>query len=289
VVEVNFGRDFGNRYGAGLIAEQIMYSERLYDTHTILVRNYLSSKYGAPADGLERYTQDELYNEEVAGIGQVTEYDKHLDAQGRGIIRMSEPSDIDDGEFLLWGTGNGDLEWAWGDDVFLSGRIARTWGYEETGDVGSVLVQVYDETGFLDNGVQPGIVYLANPTFVLGLTPSFVPLTNDGGVWSANLDFTGVGVFTIGVQPVVNITEENKADFLVYPNPASNKISIDFLGLAIEEVEIYDNQGKMVVSQKTEKGFAQIDISNLSSGFYLISALDSEGSLFSEKLEVIKE
>jgi hypothetical protein len=88
---------------------------------------------------------------------------------------------------------------------------------------------------------------------------------------------------------VVNITEENKADFLVYPNPASNKISIDFLGLAIEEVEIYDNQGKMVVSQKTEKGFAQIDISNLSSGFYLISALDSEGSLFSEKLEVIKE
>lgn len=289
VVEVNFGRDFGNRYGAGLIAEQIMYSERLYDTHTILVRNYLSSKYGAPADGLERYTQDELYNEEVAGIGQVTEYDKHLDAQGRGIIRMSEPSDIDDGEFLLWGTGNGDLEWAWGDDVFLSGRIARTWGYEETGDVGSVLVQVYDETGFLDNGVQPGIVYLENPTFELGLTPSFVPLTNDGGVWSANLDFTGVGVFTIGVQPVVNITEENKADFLVYPNPASNKISIDFLGLAIEEVEIYDNQGKMVVSQKTEKGFAQIDISNLSSGFYLISALDSEGSLFSEKLEVIKE
>lgn len=289
LVEVNFGRDFGNRYGAGMIAEQIMYSERLYDTHTILVRNYLSSKYGAPADGLERYTQDELYNADVAGIGQVTDYDKHLDAQGRGIIRMSEPSDIDDGEFLLWGTGNGELEWAWGDDVFLSGRIARTWGYEETGDVGSVLIQVYDETGFLDNGAQVGIVYLENLTFELGLTPSFVPLTNDGGVWSANVDFAGVGVFTIGVQPVVNIAEEKKADFLVYPNPASNQISFDFLSLSIEEVEIYDNQGRKVISQKTANGSMQIDISQLSSGFYTINALDVEGSLFTEKLEVIKE
>jgi hypothetical protein len=88
---------------------------------------------------------------------------------------------------------------------------------------------------------------------------------------------------------VVNITEESKADFLVYPNPASNKISIDFLGLTIEEVYIYDNQGKMVVSQLTKNGFVQIDISNLSSGVYSINAIDGQGSLLSEKLEVIRE
>ena len=289
VVEVNFGRDFGDRWGAGLMAEQILYSERLYDTHTLLVRNYLSSKYDAPADGLDRYSQDELYNEDVAGIGQTTEYDKHLDAKGRGIIRMSQASDMDNGEFLLWGTSNGPLEWAWGDDVFLTGRVARTWGYHETGDVGTVLVQIYDETGFLDIDVNPGIIHLENETFEQGLTPFFVPLTNDGnGVWSAEVDFSGVGVFGIGVEPIVSVNEPQANDLTIFPNPASTEVRVSSPNHSLESFSVYDRAGRIVKSGSFE-GETILDTSELANGVYVLRLTSVSGEFLTQKLEILKD
>ncbi len=290
-VEVNFGRDFDDRYGAGEMAEQILYVERLRDTHTLLVRNYLASKYKTRADGLDRYTQDDRYYFDVAGIGQMSEYDKHLDAQGRGIVRMSSPSDIDNGEFLLWGSGNGSMQWAWegNDGVILSGRVGRTWGYEETGDLGEVLIQVYDTENTLDLGLEIGIIHLENPAFQQGLQPEFVPLTNDNGVWSANVDFSGVGVFTIGVQPVISVSEATKSSFAIFPNPASHMVNVNFGELEVMEVEILDNQGRKVYSERIFKPYAEISLDNLASGIYTLKAIDKKGRIYSELLEVIQE
>lgn len=289
VVQVNFGRDFGNRYGAGMMAEQILYNERLYNTHTLLVRNYLSSKYGAPADGLDRYTQDELYNLDVAGIGKLADHDKHLDAQGRGIVRMSNPSDMDNEEFLLWGAGSGPVEWAWGDDqVFESGRISRTWGYEETGDVGEVLFQIYDNNGDLDIGLEIGLIILENPTFELGMTPEFIPLTNDNGVWSTNVDFSGIGVFTIGVQPIVKVEETVAPRFTMFPNPADNIVQVIFNNSEVKSIEIIDGQGRIVHAQIVNSRTIDVDVTDLSVGIYSIRALSEKGMVSAELLEVIR-
>ncbi|MFK7757421.1 MAG: T9SS type A sorting domain-containing protein [Flavobacteriales bacterium] len=290
-VQVNFGRDFGDRYGAGLIAEQILYTERLYDTHTILVRNYLSSKYSAPCDALDRYFQDELYNLDVAGIGQMSEFDKHLDAQGRGIVRMSEPADMDNGEFLLWGTNNASMEWGWGSDVFLTGRVSRTWGYEETGDVGEVLVRIYDEGGNLDEGLdgQIGIIYLENEIFDFGMTPEFTLLTEvEDGVWSANVNFSGRGVFTIGVQPIVNVEEQPKAEFLMYPNPASNIVTVNLNDDTFLQFELIDQQGRIVKKVNVMDSTIDFDVAGLSSGVYTVRGIRKDGSSVTQLLDVMK-
>jgi len=288
LVQVNFGRDFGDRYGAGMMSEQVLYTERLYPTHTLLVRNYLSSKYGAPCDGLDRYFQDELYGEHVTGIGMLADHDKHLDAQGRGIVRMNGATDMDAGEFLLWGTNQAAMEWGWGSDVFLTGRVSRTWGYQETGDLGEVTVQIYDEDGALDVDFEIGLIVLENPTFVQGMTPEYYPLSNVDGVWTTTVDFSGTGVFTIGYQPIVKV-DELEAELVVYPNPASDVLFIDLSAVPAKEAVLLDAMGREVKVISTLTNPAEVSVSDLAIGNYILQVTTTSGEVLVEKVSIGKE
>ena len=288
LIQVNFGRDFGDRYGRGLMAEQILYTERLYNVHTLLVRNYLASKYASNCDGLDRYTQDNLYYHEVAGIGQLSEFDKHLDAQGPGIVRMNAATDMDNNEFLLWGHSNGLLQWAWGDPVFNSGRLARVWGYEETGDVGTVTVRIEDSA--VMNVVEGiGLIWDEVPTFESSTAPNFEPLELIDGMWTAQIDFTGKGVFTVGIAPVLGIEEVN-AEFKLFPNPASSEVTLDFTKLdQVTGIEILNALGQVVLLEAVSSQVTTLDISSLPSGNYFVRVKRLEVILHTEKLEVIQD
>lgn len=68
-------------------------------------------------------------------------------------------------------------------------------------------------------------------------------------------------------------------NIVVYPNPTSSNINISSKAI-IDGVEIYDAQGKKVLSANFQK---QIDISNLNSGLYLIKLYSGESQM-SKKL-----
>jgi len=204
---------------------------------------------------------------------------------------MSNASDMDNDEFLLWGTNNATMEWGWGSDVFLSGRVSRTWGYEETGDVGEVLVQIYDEAGNLDIGLdgQIGIIYLENDLFELGMTPEFTLLTEiEEGVYSATVDFSGKGVFTIGVQPVVKVEEQSKAEFLMYPNPTSDLVTVNLNDASLVRFELIDQQGRLIKSLRVAQSTVDFDVSKLSSGVYTVRGIRKDGSSVTQLLDVMK-
>jgi uncharacterized repeat protein (TIGR02543 family) len=78
---------------------------------------------------------------------------------------------------------------------------------------------------------------------------------------------------------------ENKQDagFKLYPNPAKDKLYINF-NSPITSGVIYDLQGKLVV--EIVAGTTQIDVSNLLNGAYIIKIITS-GNIFVDKL--IKE
>ncbi|MCJ8292448.1 MAG: hypothetical protein HRT58_21375 [Crocinitomicaceae bacterium] len=100
-----------NYYFQGDIGEIIQYNNVINSSQRIIINNYLSAKYGF------NLTNDDLYNEDivgngnfdhdVAGIGRINTSDLHTDSQGTGIVRISNPSELGDNEFLFWGHDNG--------------------------------------------------------------------------------------------------------------------------------------------------------------------------------------
>lgn len=81
--------------------------------------------------------------------------------------------------------------------------------------------------------------------------------------------------------------EEN--DFKLYPNPAQEQVSIEFLPLAAERwLSIYDALGKELKRLKIPAGLAllSMDLSDLKKGFYLCHLHSESGIITSKKLLV---
>ncbi len=74
-------------------------------------------------------------------------------------------------------------------------------------------------------------------------------------------------------------------DLIIYPNPTSNKLNIKTLNSVIEQVEIYNLQGKRVLKMMNFKDKKDINVSNLSKGIYFIKA-KTENGIVSKKLVV---
>ena len=87
----------------------------------------------------------------------------------------------------------------------------------------------------------------------------------------AHGDYLGSCVETVAKSGEINIEESSKTGFNVYPNPATNQITIQnndhkILGT----VSIYDMSGKMIYKNFIGSSQAIIDVKNFSSGVYYL-------------------
>ncbi|MEN8928980.1 MAG: LamG-like jellyroll fold domain-containing protein [Flavobacteriales bacterium] len=74
-----------------------------------------------------------------------------------------------------------------------------------------------------------------------------------------------------------SINENLKALYQIYPNPATNDLSLSYaLNLGVESITIFDITGKVVFT--TTKNFTSIHIAELSKGLYTIRLNTSNGS-----------
>ena len=283
-VEIRFGWDYDDRNGSGWIAEEMVYTRRLMESHRTIVSNYVGSRYGLPLGSMQRYFRS-AQPEEVAGIGRVSDFDAHLDAQGTGIVRILNASDLDAGEFLLWGHDGAGLE-AVQPYPFLTPRVARTYGYEATGDPGSVELRVDDGGAFADLGPSPsvpGVIVSEGDDFMPGSSPAFYPLAWSGSYWTATVPFVGSGVFTFGMAPALSVGESIAESVLaVFPNPAGDQATVrwthaDPTGGVLR---LRDASGR-VVHEEDLRGRAEVvlDLTGLASGCYVVEAAKSSGSV----------
>ncbi|MDF2435750.1 MAG: Microbial collagenase precursor [Bacteroidota bacterium] len=86
--------------------------------------------------------------------------------------------------------------------------------------------------------------------------------------------------FTIGVE---EIEFENKIQ--IYPNPAVEKLTIDFDLTQDLEMNLYNIIGKLVIQKNLSSGRNDIDISSLPKGIYLIR-ISSDAHAFQRKLVI---
>lgn len=150
---VSIGATQGNTYlqsgssgGAALgfkgeFLEFIYYDQLLNDVEFNLITNYLSSKFDIPIDSaVDLYVNDESANGDFdydfAGIGRVNGSIINDDAQGTGIVRISNPSNFNNDEYLMWAHDNGAAEATEVSDipVGVTARFDRVWRVNEVDD-----------------------------------------------------------------------------------------------------------------------------------------------------------
>ncbi|HAA17749.1 MAG TPA: hypothetical protein DCP28_02855, partial [Cytophagales bacterium] len=128
------------QYG-GDIAEVIVYNTSLNRARRNIVENYLAAKYDLAISN-DYFAHEGTHAQEVAGIGRDVDGD-HNDAQSAGILRISDPTELDNGDYLLWGHDNGALTWSATEIPSDSlQRVAREWRVTETNEVGSLTVSI---------------------------------------------------------------------------------------------------------------------------------------------------
>ncbi len=137
----------GNESLNGQIAEIIAYRTHLNTAQRRMVENYLAAKYDLSLSSNDLYDEDNTsngnYDYEVAGIGQESD-GSHEDAQSSGAIRILNPNGLGNGEYLMWGHNNEAVD-SWNVTDLpgtIQARLARDWSASETGEVGTVTVQV---------------------------------------------------------------------------------------------------------------------------------------------------
>lgn len=150
-----------NRSFGGDMAEIIIYRKALNNTERIIVNNYLSAKYDIPLTANDVYRMDDTANDdfdhEVAGIGRLSATDLHDDSRGTGLVRIFNPTDLNDDEFLMWGHNNQIVEAFEFDDVptDVEARFERVWRASEISTTGAVVDVGAIDIQFDLNGLGP--------------------------------------------------------------------------------------------------------------------------------------
>jgi hypothetical protein len=236
----------------GSIGEIALYNSVVNVAQRIIIDNYLSAKYATTLAANDVYTMDNAgngnYDFEVAGIGQVDAANKHLDGKGSGIVRMWNPNNLGNGEFLIWGRDNSSAissTTAVGtavDGTIIKERLTRIWRVSESGgDVGTVSISFNisglggspfgsnlrllidrDADGFADNDVTPvsgsfssniivfsGINFQDGDRFTLGNTNLATPLPVEFLTFKAKAQGTSV------LLTWSTATEINNQDFTI--------------------------------------------------------------------------
>lgn len=147
--DFGIGRQSGESLN-GDLSEIIVHRVSLNSVQRLITENYLAAKYGLTLSSKDIYTMDDVANgnfdHEVAGIGRINATNIHNDAKGSGIVRILNPSGLDDDEFLIWGHNNGIQHAIVQNDVpaTVQARFDRVWRVSEVNtlknavDVGTI-------------------------------------------------------------------------------------------------------------------------------------------------------
>ena len=319
----NFSLYIGNersttgRFLDGDLAEVIMYNAILNSAQRIIVNNYLAAKYNCTLTANDIYVQDTPangnYDHDVAGIGRVNSSNVHNDSRGSGVVRILNPSGLDDNEFYIWGHDNGNLgTYQTGDypsGEGLQGRVVRVWRGTEQGTITNfevrfdltnmgpvtasqlrLLIDTDNDGTFADETTAGGGVIGSAVT----LGSNVYGFTNVTGL-NNNIRFT-IGTTSLASTPLpVELVDFNVSllneRVLINWSTASEKNNDYFTierskdGLNFETVRILKGAG----NSKVQIDYSETDYNPIHGlSYYRLKQTDRDGKLSYSEIEVVK-
>ena len=92
---------------------------------------------------------------------------------------------------------------------------------------------------------------------------------------------------TYVVQVSSGNIELNEDQLLVYPNPASDEISIDAFGKTIKKINLYDQFGRLIFEKLLNDNTFMMNVSTYSTGLYRLNVITESGKI-SKNIEIRK-
>jgi hypothetical protein len=244
----------------GDFAEVIIYDVVLNSAQRKIVDNYLSAKYNITiSNDMFSYDAPGNYEHEVAGIGRDNVTNFHIDAQGSAIVRINSAADLGDGEYLVWGHDSAGFATANTVDkpLGVNNRMEQIWRVDETGDVGTVSVQVD-----LNN-------------FTVGNSNDLVLLIDsDDGVF-INASSTAISSFAGGIATFNNVNFATGNWFTVGSTTAANPLPINLLYF---DAAVMGDQVKLIWETASEINNDYFTIERTQQGTNWESVLQVEGA-----------
>jgi hypothetical protein len=143
------GRGAGSTGLNGYIAEVIVYNRTLTSAENRQIQTYLSVKYGLTiAVSNHLYYNHTSFPHDLVSLGRNMATQELAQIEGNcensdNILKVSNPSDLNDGEYWVAGNQNGSMSFAPASlpDCSYSTMLGRVWRVRETGNVGTVDLQ----------------------------------------------------------------------------------------------------------------------------------------------------
>ncbi len=131
-----------------------------------------------------------------------------------------------------------------------------------------------------DAGTDSGETYTAanqatNPVDVITPMQGVAPFSTEP-----------IGTFTITLESVLGVTAIDEASFNLSPNPTTGIITVRSEN-TISTIEVYTILGARVISKDVQRNNAELDLTALSSGAYIVKLTDSNAN--SQIKKVIKQ
>lgn len=166
-----------------------------------------------------------------------------------------------------------------------SSRCSITGGYFYTGSLYPNFANKYFFADYCT--AEIGYIIGTNSTIVWALNPAG-SLTTFGEDMNGELYCAISGVVYKIYDSSLGLNDFNKNGLSFYPNPAKTEIFIkNTTQTALSEVRIFDLTGKLVVVKSVENTETpSVNISDLSSGIYMIAVQDLSGNKYQSKLVV---
>ncbi|MBK9256229.1 MAG: Ig-like domain-containing protein [Saprospiraceae bacterium] len=284
-------------YFGGDVGEIIGYGTSLTSLQIQQIESYLAIKYGKTlnqtsptnyiaSDGTTIFwnaSANSAYKNNIAGIvrDDVSQlYQKQSRSINTGLQvvvgnentisttnTLNSTTISSDRSALVWGDDAGDVN-AWLSNGAPAGLqiISRKWKLQETGTIGSVKVQIADNSGI--NGLPTEVfsVFLivdADGNFSSGATP--IPMTLNGTNWEVNVDFLNGQFFTFGTvlltTTVSNVSCRNGSDGGIVLNIEGSGYTYD-----------WSNNGP------NHPDIDPKDLTGVPAGGYVVTITDSFGS-----------
>lgn len=295
-------------------AEVIHYNIVLNTAQRIIINNYLSAQYNISISTNNIYINDEVangnYDHEVAGIGRVDASNIHNDAQGSSEPRFLNPTDLNNGEFMLWGhnnaTGNEYSDIPGG----IDGRMNRVWRVSERNTSGtSIDVGTVDLRWDLSKGTPATASHLRLliDTDNDGNFDDETPISGATSLGGNQFEFSGITLirdslrFTLASTdtantplPVtwLNFSGNNNGTSNILRWTTASEINNDYFSIEKSQngegwSEIGKVSGKGNSTERTNYDFTDLS-PKVGENYYRIKQVDFDGGINFSKIIVVK-
>jgi hypothetical protein len=233
----------GNRYTgpsaadfAGNISEFIIYSNPINEAQRIIVENYLAAKYGLSINN-DLYSYQGTFFYDVVGVGSLgSSGGQHLEAMSDSLLLISNPADLDSGEFVFMGHDNGaKLSWTTFEAPLAGNnvrRIAREWRIDTIGNPGAVVLKIdANELPTPENGFTQYALYVdKDGNFSNGATIYQLDFSVTSGLYVTDpIDVDKGDYLTIGVlKPIIQFALSSSDSSESFTNPKI-EVSLNFV------------------------------------------------------------